>query len=96
MQHGGCTPEDLILYTFEKVGSHLHVPYHLRHLPNGSIDLVPYDHTVLSFRAGFHLMESMPEAQRLLPLAQSMWYTLQGIDRWGQVHDRFPSHYCRA
>ncbi len=22
----GCTPEDLILYTFEKAGSHLHVP----------------------------------------------------------------------
>lgn len=86
MQHGGCTPEDLILYTFEKVGSHLHVPYHLRHLPNGSMDLVPYDHTVLSSCAGMHLMGSMPEAQRLLPLAQSMWYTLQGIDRWGQVH----------
>jgi hypothetical protein len=92
----GCTPEDLVLYTFEQAGPHLHVPYHLRYLPNGSIDLVPYDHTVLSFRAALHLMESMPAAQRWLPLAQSMWYTPQGIDRWGQVHGKFPGHYCRS
>lgn len=92
----GCTPQDVVLYTFEKAGPHLHVPYHLRYLPNGSIDLVPYDHTVLSFRAGIHLMHSMPEAHRLLPLAQSMWYTPQGLDRWGQVHGTFPGHYCKS
>ncbi len=92
----GYDPKELLLYTFEQAGPYLHVPYHLRYLPNGSIDLVPYDHTVLSFRAGMHLMESMPEAYRMLPLAQSMWYTPQGIDRWGQVHGQFPGHYCKS
>jgi hypothetical protein len=92
----GVSPENLILHTFETAGPHLHVPYHLRYLPNGSIDLVPYDHTVLAFRAGLHLMESMPQAYRWLPLVQSMWYTPQGIDRWGQVHGTFPGHYCKA
>ncbi len=92
----GQSPQDVLLRTFETAGPHLHVPYHLRYLPNGSIDLVPYDHTVLSFRAGIHLTKSMPEAYRWLPLAQSMWYTPQGIDRWGQVHGQFPGHYCKS
>ena len=92
----GGAPQDLVLYTFTKAGPHLHVPYHLRYLPNGSIDLVPYDHTVLAFRAGLHLMQSMPEAYRFLPLVQAMWYTPQGIDRWGQVHGTFPGHYCKS
>lgn len=92
----GVSPQELVLRTFEHAGPYLHVPYHLRYLPNGSIDLVPYDHTVLSFRAGIHLMESMPEAYRWLPLAQSIWYTPQGIDRWGQVHGMFPGHYCKS
>lgn len=92
----GDNPQDLLLKTFEIAGPHLHVPYHLRYLPNGSIDLVPYDHTVLSFRACRHLMDSMPEPYRWLPLAQSMWYTPQGLDRWGQVHGTFPGHYCKS
>jgi hypothetical protein len=50
----------------------------------------------MSFRAGMQLMESMPEAYRFLPLTQAMWYTPQGIDRWGQVHGKFPGHYCKS
>ena len=92
----GGDPKDLLLKTFEATGPHLHVPYHLRYLPNGSIDLVPYDHTVLSFRACRHLVDSMPDDYRWLPLAQSMWYTPQGLDRWGQVHGTFPGHYCKS
>lgn len=71
---------------------YLNVPAHVRS-KDGEPTLVNYDHTLLAWRGSLRLMRYLPESEKLLPMAQAMWYVPQGLDVWGQVHGRFPGHY---
>jgi len=71
-----------------------HVPYHQR-LDDGVVKFVNNDHCLLSERVGLPLMAMLPDALRLLPLAQTVWYMPTGLDPWNQLIGRAPGHYTR-
>jgi hypothetical protein len=69
------------------------VPSHVN-VRDGQITLVNNDHTILGLRTSVSLMPYMPEAYRLLPLLQSVWYIPAGLDIWNQLLGRYPGRYA--
>ncbi len=53
----------------------VNVPCHIN-IRDGAIALTNNDHTLLGLRASTYLMPYLPEKYRLLPLLQSVWYTV--------------------
>src|SRR5438034_4498494 len=69
------------------------VPSHIN-FRDGHITLVNNDHTILGLRASVNLAPFVPEAYRLLPLLQSVWYIPAGLDIWNQLLGRYPGRYA--
>ena len=66
------------------------VPSHIN-MRDGQITLVNNDHTILGLRTSAGLTPFLPEAYRLLPLLQSVWYVPVGLDIWNQLLGRRPA-----
>src|SRR5262245_7260117 len=69
------------------------VPSHIN-VRDGQITLVNNDHTILGLRTSAGLTPFLPEAYRLLPLLQSVWYIPAGLDIWNQLLGRYPGRYA--
>src|SRR6266446_9946392 len=69
------------------------VPSHIN-VRDGQITLINNDHTILGLRASVDLASLVPEAYRLLPLLQSVWYIPAGLDIWNQLLGRYPGRYA--
>ena len=69
------------------------VPSHIN-VRDGQITLVNNDHTILGLRTSVNLAPYVPEAYRLLPLIQSVWYIPAGLDIWNQLLGRYPGRYA--
>jgi hypothetical protein len=69
------------------------VPSHID-VRDGQITLINNDHTILGLRTSVHLMPFVPEAYRLLPLLQSVWYIPAGLDIWNQLRGKYPGRYA--
>ena len=69
------------------------VPSHIN-VRDGQITLINNDHTILGLRTSVSLMPYLPEAYRLLPLLQSVWYIPAGLDIWNQLLGRYPGRYA--
>jgi hypothetical protein len=69
------------------------VPSHIN-VRDGQITLVNNDHTILGLRTSVDLAPFLPEAYRLLPLLQSVWYIPAGLDIWNQLLGRYPGRYA--
>ncbi|HEU5322342.1 MAG TPA: hypothetical protein VFX28_16170, partial [Methylomirabilota bacterium] len=69
------------------------VPSHIN-VRDGQITLINNDHTILGLRTSVSLMPYLPEAYRLLPLLQSVWYIPAGLDIWNQLRGRYPGRYA--
>jgi hypothetical protein len=69
------------------------VPSHVN-VRDGQITLINNDHTILGLRTSVSLMPYLPEAYRLLPLLQSVWYIPAGLDIWNQLLGRYPGRYA--
>jgi len=69
------------------------VPSHIN-FRDGHITLVNNDHTILGLRTSVNLAPFVPEAYRLLPLLQSVWYIPAGLDIWNQLLGRYPGRYA--
>ena len=69
------------------------VPSHIN-MRDGQITLVNNDHTILGLRTSAGLSPFLPEAYRLLPLLQSVWYVPVGLDIWNQLLGRYPGRYA--
>ena len=69
------------------------VPSHIN-VRDGQITLVNNDHTILGLRTSAGLTPFLPEAYRLLPLLQSVWYVPAGLDIWNQLLGRYPGRYA--
>ena len=69
------------------------VPNHIN-VRDGQIVLVNNDHTILGLRTSADLMPYLPEAHRLLPLLQSVWYIPAGLDIWNQLLGKYPGRYA--
>ena len=72
---------------FVQVQSHIDVR-------DGQITLINNDHTILGLRTSAHLAPFLPEAYRLLPFLQSVWYIPAGLDIWNQLRGRYPGRYA--
>ena len=69
------------------------VPSHIN-VRDGQITLINNDHTILGLRTSVSLMPYLPEAYRLLPVLQSVWYIPAGLDIWNQLLGRYPGRYA--
>ena len=69
------------------------VPSHVN-VRDGQITLVNNDHTILGLRTSVSLRPYLPEAYRLLPLLQSVWYIPAGLDIWNQLLGKYPGRYA--
>src|SRR5262249_58220820 len=69
------------------------VPSHIN-VRDGQVTLVNNDHTILGLRTSVNLAPYVPEAYRLLPLIQSVWYIPAGLDIWNQLLGRYPGRYA--
>ena len=69
------------------------VPSHIN-VRDGQVTLVNNDHTILGLRTSARLTPYLPEAYRLLPLLQSVWYVPAGLDIWNQLLGRYPGRYA--
>lgn len=69
------------------------VPSHIN-VRDGNITLINNDHTLLGLRTSVSLMPFVPEAYRLLPLLQSVWYIPAGLDIWNQLLGKYPGRYA--
>lgn len=69
------------------------VPSHIN-VRDGQITLVNNDHTILGLRTSVNLAPFVPEAYRLLPLLQSVWYIPAGLDIWNQLLGKYPGRYA--
>src|SRR6185369_16094585 len=69
------------------------VPSHIN-FRDGHITLVNNDHTILGLRTSVNLAPFVPEAYRLLPLLQSVWYIPAGLDIWNQLLGKYPGRYA--
>ena len=69
------------------------VPSHID-VRDGQITLINNDHTILGLRASHDLAPFVPEAYRLLPLLQSVWYIPAGLDIWNQLRGKYPGRYA--
>ena len=91
-RHGHSVGEALSVVTaaeapFVQVPSHINVR-------DGQITLINNDHTILGLRTSVSLMGFVPEAYRLLPLLQSVWYIPAGLDIWNQLLGQYPGRYA--
>ena len=91
-RHGHSVGEALSVVTaaeapFVQVPSHINVR-------DGQITLINNDHTILGLRTSVSLMSYVPEAYRLLPLLQSVWYIPAGLDIWNQLLGQYPGRYA--
>ena len=91
-RHGYSVGEALSVVTaaeapFVQVPSHINVR-------DGQITLINNDHTILGLRTSVSLMGFVPEAYRLLPLLQSVWYIPAGLDIWNQLLGQYPGRYA--
>ena len=71
----------------------VNVPCHIN-MRDGAIALVNNDHTILGLRTSVALAPFLPQAQRLLPLLQSVWYIPAGLDIWNQLLGKYPGRYA--
>ncbi len=69
------------------------VPSHLN-VRDGQVTLINNDHTILGLRTSVSLTPFVPEAYRLLPLLQSVWYIPAGLDIWNQLLGKYPGRYA--
>jgi hypothetical protein len=69
------------------------VPSHIN-VRDGQITLINNDHTILGLRTSVSLAPYLPEAYRLLPLLQSVWYIPAGLDIWNQLLGKYPGRYA--
>src|SRR3989442_8705482 len=69
------------------------VPNHIN-VRDGQITLINNDHTILGLRTSTSLAPFLPEAYRLLPLLQSVWYIPAGLDIWNQLLGKYPGRYA--
>jgi hypothetical protein len=69
------------------------VPSHVN-VRDGQITLVNNDHTILGLRTAASLAPFLPEAYRLLPLLQAVWYVPAGLDIWNQLLGKYPGRYA--
>ena len=69
------------------------VPNHIN-IRDGQITLINNDHTILGLRTSTALMPYVPDAYRLLPLLQSVWYVPAGLDIWNQLLAKYPGRYA--
>ena len=69
------------------------VPNHIN-IRDGQITLINNDHTILGLRTSAALTPYLPEAYRLLPLLQSVWYVPAGLDIWNQLLGKYPGRYA--
>lgn len=69
------------------------VPSHVN-VRDGQITLINNDHTILGLRTSVNLAPFLPEAYRLLPLLQSVWYIPAGLDIWNQLLGKYPGRYA--
>ena len=69
------------------------VPSHIN-VRDGQITLINNDHTILGLRTSVHLIPFVPDAYRLLPLLQSVWYIPAGLDIWNQLRGKYPGRYA--
>ncbi|MDE0205806.1 MAG: hypothetical protein OXP66_07255 [Candidatus Tectomicrobia bacterium] len=91
-RHGYTVGQALSVVTaaeapFVQVPSHINVR-------DGQITLINNDHTILGLRTSVSLMCFVPEAYRLLPLLQSVWYVPAGLDIWNQLLGQYPGRYA--
>ena len=91
-RHGHSVGQALSVVTaaeapFVQVPSHFNVR-------DGQITLINNDHTILGLRTSVSLMCFVPEAYRLLPLLQSVWYVPAGLDIWNQLLGQYPGRYA--
>ncbi len=91
----GYQPERLMGAAINVTAPFVQAPSHIMLKPDGSARGVNYDHTILAWRGSARLASALPKQTAMLPLAQAMWYTPQGLDVWSQIHCEFPGHYAR-
>ena len=91
--HQGRSVGDALSIVVAAEAPYVQVHSHIN-MRDGNITLVNNDHTLLGLRASVSLMPFMPEAYRLLPLLQSIWYVPAGLDIWNQLLGRYPGRYA--
>jgi len=91
----GYRPETLMGTAISVAAPFVQAPSHIVVKADGQSRGVNYDHTILAWRGSKRLGEALPKQTALLPLAQAMWYTPQGLDVWSQLQCEFPGHYAR-
>ena len=72
---------------------YVQVPNHIN-VRDGQVVLVNNDHTILGLRTSADLAPYLPEAYRLLPMLQSVWYIPAGLDIWNQLLGKYPGRYA--
>ncbi len=91
----GYRAEQLMGAAISVTAPFVQAPSHIIVRPDGTARGVNYDHTILAWRGSDRLARNLPKQTALLPLAQAIWYTPQGLDVWSQIHCEFPGHYAR-
>ncbi len=69
------------------------VPNHVN-LRDGQITLINNDHTILGLRTSAALTPYLPDAYKMLPMLQSVWYIPAGLDIWNQLLGKYPGRYA--
>jgi hypothetical protein len=77
----------------EAEAPYIQVPNHIN-LRDGALFLVNNDHTILGLRSSVDLMPYLPEAYRMLPVMQAVWYVPAGLDIWNQLLGKYPGRYA--
>ena len=85
----------LVTASVDTTAPYIQAPAHIMSRPDGGVQTVNYDHTVLGWRASMQLAHRLGERGGLLPITQAIWYVPQGLSPWDQVLCRFPGHYAR-
>jgi hypothetical protein len=89
----GCSLGEALAVVAAAEAPFVQVPSHVN-VRDGQITLINNDHTILGLRTSVSLMPYLPEAYRLLPLLQSVWYIPAGLDIWNQLLGRYPGRYA--
>ncbi len=93
VKHDGRSVGDALGVVTAAEAPFVQVPSHIN-FRDGHITLVNNDHTILGLRTSVNLAPFVPEAYRLLPLLQSVWYIPAGLDIWNQLLGRYPGRYA--
>ena len=91
-RHGRSVGDALSVVT-EAEAPFVQVPNHIT-VRDGQITLINNDHTILGLRTSAALTPYLPEAYRLLPMLQSVWYIPAGLDIWNQLAGKYPGRYA--